>query len=329
VPYMWIGDFVRCHTVAKLLNARFPARPVDMLATPLTAPLADYMPGVRKAVVSDLPRGRLALGRQRALAQRLRAEHYGTALIMPRTFKSALAPFLAGIPQRTGFFGEVRLGLLNDVRWGERALPRMIDRCSALALPKAAPLPATWPLPELAVPDADVAAWRARDAIDTRTAVAVCPGAVGAGKSWPVQHYAALARRLTADGIAVWVLGAPNERPLAQAIAAEGGALVRDLTGPLRDNIFALKAAAAAVTNDSGLLHVAAAIGTPAVAIFGPTDPREHAPLNPVAAIIEPQAPFSDRRRTADVAVEAVEQAVRAVLTRNKIPVQGRGGTNA
>ena len=90
VPYMWIGDFVRCHTVAKLLNARFPGRPVDMLATPLTAPLADYMPGVRKAIIADLPRGRLALARQHALAKRLRAEGYGTALIMPRTWKSAL-----------------------------------------------------------------------------------------------------------------------------------------------------------------------------------------------------------------------------------------------
>jgi heptosyltransferase-2 len=274
------------------------------------------MPGVRKALVSDLPRGRLALARQRALAERLHAEHYGTALIMPRTWKSALVPFLAGIPERTGFFGEVRVGLINDMRWGERALARMIDRCSALALPKGAPLPTAWPLPQLVVPDAEVAAWRVRAGIDERTAVAVCPGAVGAGKSWPLQHYAALARRLTADGIAVWVLGAPNERPLAQAIVAEGGALVRDLTGPLRDNVFALKAAAVAVTNDSGLLHVAAAIGTPAVAIFGPTDPREHAPLNPVAAIIEPEAPFSERRRTADVAVVPVEQTVRAVLGR-------------
>src|SRR3954451_7780662 len=86
VPYMWIGDFVRCHTVVKLLNARFPGRPVDMLATPLTAPLADYMPGVRKALVSDLPRGRLALARQRALAERLRAENYGSALVMPRSW---------------------------------------------------------------------------------------------------------------------------------------------------------------------------------------------------------------------------------------------------
>ena len=128
VPYMWIGDFVRCHTVAKLLRARFPRRPVDMLTTALTLPLIDYMPGVRKGIISDLPRGRLALAKQWDLAKRLRAEGYGSVLVMPRTWKSALAPFLAGIRERTGFIGEGRLILLNDLRFGERKLDRMIDR---------------------------------------------------------------------------------------------------------------------------------------------------------------------------------------------------------
>src|SRR5215467_12057918 len=106
VPYMWIGDFVRCHTVVQLINARHPGRPVDMLSTPRTLPLIDYMPGLRRGIVSELPRGRLALARQRELASRLRREDYGTVLVMPRTWKSALAPFLAGIPERTGFVGE-------------------------------------------------------------------------------------------------------------------------------------------------------------------------------------------------------------------------------
>src|SRR6266511_671085 len=135
VPYMWIGDFVRCHTVVKLLKARFPRRPVDMLTTALTLPLIDYMPGVHKGIVSDLPRGRLALAKQWELAKRLRAEGYGSVLVMPRTWKSALAPFLAGIRERTGFIGEGRLILLNDVRFGERKLDRMIDRKVALAAP--------------------------------------------------------------------------------------------------------------------------------------------------------------------------------------------------
>src|SRR5262245_55266523 len=98
VPYMWIGDFVRCHSVTRLLRARDPGRPIDVLSTTLCAPLADYMPGVRKAIIEDLPRRRLGLRQHGELAARLRAEGYGQALVMPRTWKSALAPMLAGIP---------------------------------------------------------------------------------------------------------------------------------------------------------------------------------------------------------------------------------------
>src|SRR5215510_9665821 len=116
VPYMWIGDYVRCHSVVKLLKAQFPERPVDFLTTANNAPLLDYMPGVRKGIVWDLPRKRLALTQHHALAALLRQEDYGQALIMPRTWKATLAPFLAGIHVRTGFFGEARIGVLNDVR---------------------------------------------------------------------------------------------------------------------------------------------------------------------------------------------------------------------
>src|SRR3984885_14958765 len=113
VPYMWIGDFVRGHSVVRVLKQRWPNRPIDLLTTSLCAPLVDYMPGVRAGVVWDLPRGRLAVGRQWALAVQLRAGNYGTALVLPRTWKAAIAPSLAGIPERVGFVGEARFGLLN------------------------------------------------------------------------------------------------------------------------------------------------------------------------------------------------------------------------
>ncbi len=289
VPYMWIGDFVRCHSIVKLLNARYPGRPVDVLTTSLCAPLLDYMPGVRKGIPVDLPRKRLALAQHRALADRLRAEGYGTALIMPRTWKAALAPFLAGIPERVGFAGEARFGLLNDLRWGERRLPRMIDRCGALALPRGATPPADWPQPELRVPDGEIAAWRAQHGLDQGPpAVAFCPGAVGPSKRWTLDGFSALARDLGAQGLAVWVLGGPGEKDQAAAIVRHGGPHVRDLTGTdLRNAVLALAAARAAVSNDSGLLHVAAAIGTPSIGIFGPTSPWHWAPLNPLAAVIE------------------------------------------
>jgi heptosyltransferase-2 len=293
---MWIGDFVRCHTVVQLLKKRFPHRQVDVLTTKMVSPLVDYMPGVRKGVVADLPRRRLAFAQHRALAKRLRAETYGHALVMPRTWKAALAPFLAGIPRRSGFVGEFRFGLLNDLRWGERSLPRMIDRCAALTHPADGP-PPELPPPQLVVPEAELAAWRQRmDVTDPRPVLALAPGAVGVSKRWPPDAYAELARRLTAQGIQVWVVGGPDEKAAAAVIAGPGEANARDLTGPdLRNAILALAAADAAVSNDSGLLHVAAALGTPSIGIFGPTSPWHWAPLNPLAGIVETTTPLECR----------------------------------
>ena len=288
VPYMWIGDFVRCHSVVSLLRQRFPSRPIDVLTTALCAPLVDYMPMVRQGIVFDLPRGRLSWRQQAALAGRLKREGYGTALIMPRTWKSALAPFLAGIPERIGFVGEARFKLINDLRFGERGLPRMVDRCAALALPRGATLPPAWPRPELFIPVEDIEIWREDRGLagDTRPVVALAPGAVGPSKRWPKEAYAALARRLLADGLAVWVLGGPDEKALAADIVGNSNA--RDLTGhDLRDAILALASAAVVVSNDSGLLHVGAALGRPTIGIFGPTSPWHWAPLNPLAATME------------------------------------------
>ncbi len=293
---MWIGDFVRCHSVVNLLRARFPDRPVDMLATTLCAPLADYMPGLRQAVVADLPRGRLALAQQITLAKCLKDEDYGTALIMPRTWKSALAPFLAGVPERIGFFGEGRFVLLNDLRFGEGKLPRMVDRCAALALPAHTAPPAEWPVPQLRVPPAEVASWRSSRGVagESRPVVVLAPGAVGPSKRWPGAAYAALTRRLLADGLAVWVVGGPGEKSLAAEIVGDTGA--GDLTGhDLRDAILALAAASVAVSNDSGLLHVAAALGIPSIGIFGPTSPWHWGPLNPLAATIETKSELNCR----------------------------------
>jgi lipopolysaccharide heptosyltransferase II len=327
VPYMWIGDFVRCHTVVKLLKQRHPTKPIDVLTTTMVSPLLDYMPGVRKGIVVDLRRKRLAFRQHRALAERLRAEGYGHALVMPRTWKSALAPCLAGIPRRTGFVGEARFGLINDLRFGERALPRMIDRCATLALRSDEIVPPQWPLPELVVPPHELAAWRQQlgPVADGRPVVAFAPGAVGPSKRWP--YYAELARHLVRTGNCVWVIGGPQEKELAAQIVRAGQAHIRDLTGDdLRNAILALAAANAAVSNDSGLLHVAAALGTPAIGIFGPTSPWHWAPLNPISAVIEtnsvlgcrpchkPVCRFGHHRCMRDIAIDPVVRAVRAAL---------------
>jgi len=335
VPYMWIGDFVRCHSVVTLLRGRHPGRPIDMLTTTLCAPLADYMPGLRKAITVDLPRGRIALGEQKRLAARLKREGYGTSLVMPRTWKAALAPFLAGIAKRTGFFGEARFVLLNDLRFGERRLPRMIDRCGALALPAGEVPPSQWPAPQLIVPTAQAAAWRDKRGLGGVSApvVALAPGAVGPSKRWPSTAYAELTRRLLADGFAVWVLGGPAEKSLAAEIV--GDTRARDLTGDdLRNAIMALASAAALVSNDSGLLHVGAALGTPSIGIFGPTSPWHWAPLNPLAATIEimgelacrpchkPVCRLGHHRCMREISVETVLTATRQALALPRLPTE-------
>jgi len=290
VPYMWIGDFVRGHTVVRVLNQRWPNRPVDLLATSQCAPLVDYMPGVRSGIVFDLPRGRLALAKQRALASRLRERNYGTALVLPGTWKSAIAPALAGIPERVGFFGEVRFGLLNRLRWREKALPRFIDKNASLALPDGAPLPAQWPVPQLRVLPEDVSRWRQANGLGVNPAVALAPGSVGASKRWT--YYADAARMLAARGLDVWVVGGPGEKAFAAEIVSTGGPGVRDLTGTdLRNGILAMAAAGVAISNDSGLMHIAAAIGTPTMGIFGPTSPYLWAPLNGLAATVQTKTP--------------------------------------
>ncbi|QOZ33111.1 lipopolysaccharide heptosyltransferase II [Bradyrhizobium sp. CCBAU 53421] len=326
VPYVWIGDFVRGHTVVRVLRKRWPNRPVDLLTSRLCAPLVDYMPGVRAGIVFDLPRSRLALTQQRTLAAELRKRNYATALVLPRTWKSAIAPALAGIPERVGFFGEARFGLINAMRWREKQQPRFIDKNAILALPDGASRPPEWPVPQLRVPADEVSRWRQANGLGSGPAIALGPGSVGVSKRWT--YYPEAARLFAGHGFDVWVVGGPGEKALAQEIAAVGGPRVRDLTGTdLRNGALAMAAASVAITNDSGLMHIAAAIGTPTMGIFGPTDPDLWAPLNGLAATVRqtknklPCQPcqrtvctMNDHRCMRDIAAEEVVGIAERVL---------------
>jgi len=334
IPYMWIGDFVRGHSVVRVLNQRFPKRPVDLLTTPLCGPLVDYMPGVRAGIVCDLPRGRLAISKQWVLAAELRARHYAMALVLPRTWKSAIAPTLAGIPERVGFVGEARFGLINRWRWGEKALPRFIDKNAALALPDGAPLPAEWPVPQLVVPPDEIGRFRQANGLGENIAVALAPGSVGSSKRWT--YYPQAAKLLADRGLDVWVVGGPGEQAIATEIVSAAGPRVRDLTGTdLRNGILAMAAASLAISNDSGLMHIAAAIGTPTMGIFGPTSPDLWAPLNGLAATVQtrtsvpcqpchrPVCTMNDHRCMRDIpAADVVETAAR-VLAKAGVAVAG------
>jgi heptosyltransferase-2 len=290
------------------------------------------MPGVRKGIIADLRHNRLDLFGHPEVAARLRREAYGTALIMSRKWKAAWAPFLAGIPERVGFIGEARFLLLTDMRRGEHELPRLVDQCAALALPAGTALPAELPKPAVQVPLPEVLAWRGKRGLDNPApVVALAPGAVGPSKRWPVSFYAEIARALIAQGYAIWVVGGPQERAAAAEIAASAGPHAHDVTGTdLRDGILALAAADFVVSNDSGLLHVAAAIGTPTAGIFGPTSAWHWAPLNPLAATLEaptdvscrpchrPVCRFGHHRCMRDISPQQVLDAVMAVAAKRQ-----------
>jgi heptosyltransferase-2 len=155
-----------------------------------------------------------------------------------------------------------------------------------LALPDGTPLPAEWPVPQLKVPLEEIGRWRQANGLGLGAAVALAPGSVGSGKRWT--YYPEAARLLTQKGLDVWVVGGPAEKAPAAEIVAAGGSRVRDLTGTdLRNGILAMAAAAVAVSNDSGLMHIAAALGTPTMGIFGPTSPFLWGPLNGLAATIQ------------------------------------------
>lgn len=279
----WVGDMVMAHCLVPPLAER--GAEVHFLAPPATAPLAERMPGVAAVHGIAARRGHLDFAARRAAAARLRPLGFDQAIVLPNTFKSALTPLLARIPQRTGFLGEHRFGVLNDIRRLDAArLPRMVDRFAALgAGPPARP-----------VLRADAAArdrLLARHGLDAeRPAVALCPGAAfGPAKRWPAQRFASLARRCARAGAAVWVLGGPGDAGIGAQIAAHAPAV--NLAGytTLQDAVDLLSAARAAVANDSGLLHVAAALGVPVAAVYGSSSPDFTPPLGARVRIVERQ----------------------------------------
>jgi len=284
----WVGDAILSEPLVAVLREPLGEPIVDVLASPWCAPVYARMRGIGRIVENPLGHGELGLGRRRALAREIRARAYTRAFILPNSFKSALIPWFAGIPRRIGYAGEGRRALLTETRRLDRkASPRLVDRFVALAVQNGRLIP-TPPAPVLVPNAANAAAAMRALALSTHRPIAIlCPGAeYGPAKRWPTEHFIALARSLFEEGYAVWLVGSPNDQAAALPIAASIPG-VRDLTGrtDLGTAIDLLSLASVVVSNDSGLMHAAAAVGRPLVALFGSSSPDYTPPLSPVAHI--------------------------------------------
>ena len=288
----WVGDAILAEPLIALLREPYEEPAVDVLAPPWCAPVFGRMRGVRRLIEAPFAHGRLDLPARRRLARELAPAGYTRAIVLPNSWKSALVPFLARIPRRTGYVGELRYGLLNDARrLDAKALPRLVDRFAALLAAPGALVPAP-PAPVL-VPDVANrgAASRAMRLRTDRPVAILCPGAeYGPAKRWPPTHFADLAARFLADGYQVWLVGSPNDKLAAASVlqaAGEPGRRMLDLSGrtDLGTAIDLMSLAAVVVSNDSGLMHAAAAVGVPVVALFGSSSPVYTPPLSPVAHV--------------------------------------------
>ncbi|MEW6612915.1 MAG: lipopolysaccharide heptosyltransferase II [Pseudomonadota bacterium] len=287
----WVGDMVMAHVLIQVLRRRYPRLAIDLVAPPWTAALGQRMAEVRQSFSLEMAHGRLDLHLRRAFAREIKPIGHDWAIVLPSSWKSALVPYWAEIPHRTGFRGEWRFGLLNDRRQlDKRRLPRTVDRFVALGLTPAAPLPHQLPAPRLQV-DAEArqaTLQRLGLGVPSRPLLALAPGAeYGPAKRWPVSHYIELARRQIAAGWAVWVFGSPKDAEITQAIAAAVPEAV-DLGGQtsLLEAVDLLALAQVTVSNDSGLMHVAGAVGSRVIGLFGSSSPVMTPPLGRHAKIL-------------------------------------------
>ncbi|HEX5336818.1 MAG TPA: lipopolysaccharide heptosyltransferase II [Gallionella sp.] len=288
----WVGDCMLMQPMLARIAQRHPGCAIDVLAPPWTASLLHAMPEVHEVIINPFPHGALLLKQRYRLGKQLRDARYDQAIVLPNSLKSALVPFFANIPLRTGFIGEMRYGLLNDARKLDKiVLPLMVERFAQLAEAPGEPLPRPLTAPRLAVSATLREATLGKLGLTLDKPVAVfCPGAeYGPAKRWPEAYFAELACRLDLQGYAVWLIGSGKDKPVAEEIDRLAGGICTNLCGrtDLADAIALLACAQLVVSNDSGLMHLAAALDRPLLALFGSSSPQFTPPLSAQARVVK------------------------------------------
>jgi heptosyltransferase II len=293
----WVGDMVMAQTLFLLLKHRHgPECQIDVLAPDWTRALLSRMPQVGRSIDMPLKHGELGLVKRFQLGKQLRASHYDQAIVLPNSFKSALVPFFARIPVRTGWMRECRYGLLNDWRpLDKHRYPLMIERFMALALPKKTPLEKPYPCPQLVIDEKTQQSSIEKHQLNlTAPILACCIGAeFGPSKRWSPEYFADIAVRYIKQGYQVWLFGSPKEREIAAQIQGITKNACVDLTGKtsLAEAIDLLALSQKVLANDSGLMHIACALQKPTVAIYGSTSPAFTPPLGKQTTISQLNLP--------------------------------------
>jgi heptosyltransferase II len=288
----WVGDMVMAQSLFMTIKARHPDAFVGVIAPAWTLPVLSHMPEVDLALAADFRHGSLGLSERLTQARVLRSHRFDQAIVLPRSIKSALVPWLARIPRRTGYLGEMRYGLINDVRSLDTTrLPLTVQRFVNLGLSADATSVVDYPQPKLRIDAMSVSA--ALHGLDlerpSQPLLALCPGAeFGPAKRWPVKHFASLAQRANVAGYAVWMFGSDKDREFTRAITTDSGVPCVDLAGRtgLGEAIDLMSLADVVVSNDSGLMHVAAALERPLVALYGSSSPGFTPPLSNLARVL-------------------------------------------
>ena len=287
----WVGDTVMAQPLFMRLKQRYANTRIDVYAPHWVAPVLARMPEVNEVILNPFGHGELRLFERLRAARKLRTARYDQAIVLPNSLKSALIPFFAGIPQRTGFVGEMRYGLLNDARpLNEQTYPLMVERFALLAEPRQQTLTRPVPPPRLRVNDNQRDATLLRLNLSSQQPIiAFCPGAeYGPAKRWPEAHFGRLAQALHQQGFQIWLIGSAKDQAIGAAVNAASDAVCHNLCGQttLDEAIDLLSCATCVVSNDSGLMHVAAALDKLLLAIYGSSSPDFTPPLSPHAHMI-------------------------------------------
>jgi heptosyltransferase-2 len=288
----WVGDTMLMQPMLLRLKQRYPDSQIDVLAPPWTAALLHAMPEVHEVIINPFPHGALQLIARYQFGKKLRGTQYDQAIVLPNSLKSALIPYFARIPLRTGFVGESRYILLNDARGlSKKSLPFMVERFAQLAEDKRSKIPRPLANPKLEVSVAQRNATLHKLGLTLDKPVAIfCPGAeYGPAKRWPASYFAEIAQRLQRQGYAVWLIGSAKDKEVADKIIALGNSASLNLCGvtDLTDAIALLSCAQLVVSNDSGLMHLAAALDRPMLALFGSSSPQFTPPLSAQAHVVK------------------------------------------